>query len=65
MDAISGMTAGAAYSVKQEDNLGSLMIGYVANMAVFDKDFVHDELEAIADAKVVATIIDGNVEYRA
>lgn len=41
------------------------MIGYVANMAVFDKDFVHDELEAIADAKVVATIIDGNVEYRA
>ena len=64
-DAIAGLTAGPAYSIKQEDRLGKLQIGYLANMTVFDKDFLHDDLEEVADARVVATIIDGEEVYKA
>ena len=63
-DALAGLTAGPAYEVYQEDHLGKLQIGYVANMTVFDKDFLHDDLEEVADSKVVATIIDGKEVYR-
>ncbi|MDO4489136.1 MAG: amidohydrolase [Eubacteriales bacterium] len=63
--ALAGLTMGPAYSFKQEEHLGSLMIGYVANMAVFDSDFLNDDLEKVADSKVVATIVDGEVVYRA
>ena len=60
-EAVAGLTVGPAYAVKQENHIGKLQIGYVANMSVFNKDFFHDDLETIPDAKVVATIIDGVV----
>ena len=63
-EAVAGLTSGPAYSVKQENHLGCLRIGYVANMSIFDKNFLSDDLEEIANAKVVATIIDGNELYR-
>ena len=63
-DAIAGLTAGPAYSVKQENHIGKLQIGYAANMSVFDKDFLYGDIEDIADAKVIATIIDGEEVYR-
>lgn len=62
-DAISGLTYGAAYSVKQEDHIGRLMIGFAANMSVFDTDFLHADLKDVAEAKLVATVIDGNVAF--
>ncbi|MDO4483198.1 MAG: amidohydrolase [Clostridia bacterium] len=65
LEAILAMTSGAAYSVKQEEHLGSLMIGYTANMAVFDTDFLNAPLDAVADAKAVATLIDGEVMWKA
>ena len=58
-EAVAGLTTGPAYSVMQENHLGQLRIGYVANMSVYDKNFLADDLEEIADAKVIATVIDG------
>ena len=64
-EALSGITAGAAYSVKQENHLGTLRIGYAANMCVYDKNFLKAGLKEIADAKLLSTIIDGEECYRA
>ena len=58
-EAVAGLTAGPAYSVMQENHLGQLRIGYVANMSVYDRNFLTDDLEEIADAKTIATVIDG------
>ena len=64
-DAIKGLTAGPAYSVKAEDHLGALMIGYAANMCVYDTDFIHADIEDVPKGKLLATIIDGDVAYEA
>jgi len=63
-DAIAGLTTGPAYSVGQERHLGTLRIGYVANMSIYDKNFLSDDLEEVTKAKTVATIIDGDEVYR-
>jgi hypothetical protein len=39
--------------------------GKLANMTVFDCDFLHDDLGKVAKAKVVATIVDGEEVYKA
>ena len=62
-EAVAGLTAGPAYSVKQENHLGALRIGYAANMSVYDKNFLEDDIEDIAEAKTVATLIDGKEVY--
>ena len=31
----------------------------IANMTVFDCDFLHDDIEMVAQATIVATIVDG------
>ena len=32
----------------------------IANMTVFDCDFLHDDIEMVAQATIVATIVDGD-----
>ena len=64
MDAIRGLTQGPAFSVKAEDKLGILSEGYVANMCVYDKDFLNAPIEEIIDSKLLATIVDGEVLYK-
>ena len=49
----------------QEHRLGSIEFGKVANMTVFDCDFLHDDIEKVAQANIVATIIDGEEVYKA
>ena len=58
-EALAGLTTGPAYSVMQENHLGQLRIGYVANMSVYDKNFLSDDIEEIPEAKTIATVIDG------
>ena len=64
MDALKAMTINTAYQFGQEDHLGSLEIGKVANMVVYDVDFLNDDIEKIPDAKLISTIVDGEVVYR-
>ena len=64
MDALKAMTINTAYQFGQEDRLGSLEIGKVANMVVYDTDFLNDDIEKIPDAKLISTIVDGEVVYK-
>jgi predicted amidohydrolase YtcJ len=43
----------------QEHRLGSIEVDKIANMTVFDCDFLHADIEKVAQANIVATIVDG------
>ena len=45
--------------------MGSIEFGKLANMTVFDCDFLHDDIEKVAHARVVATIVDGKEVFKA
>ena len=62
---LRAMTINVAYQWHQEHRLGSIEFGKIANMTVFDCDFLHDDLDKIAKANVVATIIDGEEVFKA
>ena len=49
----------------EEDRMGSLEVGKLANMAVFDKDFLKDDLADIENARCLATFVDGEQVYKA
>ena len=63
MDALRAMTTNVAYMWHAEDRMGSLSIGKLANMAVFDKDLLEGDIEDIAWARCLATIVDGELAY--
>ena len=63
--ALRAMTINVAYAWRQEHRMGSIEFGKLANMAVFDCDFLHDDLEKIANSNVIATIVDGEEVYKA
>ena len=62
---LKAMTINVARQWRQENRMGSIEFGKIANMAVFDCDFLHDDIEKVAQAKIIATIIDGEEVYRA
>jgi len=62
---ILALTANAAYAVGQENNLGTLGIGKIANAVVYDKNFLECDVEDIPNGKLIATIIDGEPVYTA
>ena len=62
---LRAMTINVARQWRQENRIGSIEFGKLANMTVFDCDFLHDDAEKIAQAKIIATIIDGEEVYKA
>ncbi|HJJ27720.1 MAG TPA: amidohydrolase, partial [Methanocorpusculum sp.] len=67
-DALKALTSNVAYMWHEEDRMGTLEAGKLANMAVFAVDFVHDDLNIVAASLLldnVATIVDGKVVYSA
>lgn len=62
---LRAMTINVARQWHQENRLGSIEFGKIANMTVFDCDFLHDDLDKVAKAKIVATIVDGEEVYKA
>lgn len=65
MRALLAMTANVAYMCRQENHIGTLAIGKVANAAVYTKDFISCDPEEIMDAQLIATIVDGEEVYKA
>ena len=45
--------------------MGSVEFGKLANMAVYDSDFLHDDIEKVLQARLIATIVDGEEVYKA
>lgn len=59
------MTKNVAAMWHEEERMGSLEVGKIANMSVFDKDFLEDDLMEVFDSKLVCTIVDGDIVYKA
>lgn len=62
---IDGYTYGASFGEYKEEVLGTLEEGKLADISVFDTNFLEAKPEAIRDAKAVLTIVDGKVVYQA
>ncbi len=65
MESMKTITTNVAYSWHEEDRMGSLEIGKLANMTVFNKDFLKDDLAEVENAKCLATFVDGELLYKA
>lgn len=62
-EALQAFTTGCAYSFKEENRLGTIENGKIANFTVLSQDLLNEDIEKIPSLKVVATIIDGNVVW--
>ena len=62
---LRAMTINVARLFHQEHRLGSIEVDKIANMTVFDCDFLHDDIEKVAQANIIATIVDGEEVYKA
>lgn len=61
--ALEAMTVNVAWQIKEEKRLGQIKSGMIANLSIFDVDFLNDPIESVPDAKVVATYVDGVKVY--
>jgi predicted amidohydrolase YtcJ len=61
--ALKGMTLDAAYASFSEHELGSLTPGKKADFVVLDRDIMNVPIEQVLQAKVLATVVDGEVVY--
>ena len=54
-------TMNAAYTLRQEGQVGSLEVGKLADLIVLDRNFFQIPDEEIADIKVLQTVVGGKV----
>jgi predicted amidohydrolase YtcJ len=64
-DALIAHTRKNAYLVFQEDNLGSVQPGKLADLLVLDRDYLTVPADQIKDIKPVVTMVGGRVVYDA
>lgn len=64
-DAVLSMTKNVAYMWHQEKNLGSLEVGKIGNMSVFDVDLIKGDIDELPYGSCVATIVDGEEVFNA
>ena len=64
-ESLRALTINVARAWHQEHRLGSVEFGKIANMTVYDCDFLHDDIGKIEKANLVATIVDGEEGYKA
>ena len=62
-EAVRCYTLGSAYAEFQEDLKGSLAVGKYADMIIVSDDIFTIDPQKIAEARVLATIVDGKVVY--
>ena len=63
MDAIRVYTYNGAYLGKDEDKLGSIEPGKLADLVVIDRDILTAAPEALLETRVLMTIVDGKTIY--
>lgn len=61
---LKAWTYGGQYNLGQEDKLGTLEAGKIADIAVLDADVFHTSMDQIRDVKVSMTIVDGAIVYQ-
>ena len=63
-DALIAHTRRNAFFVFQEDNLGSIQPGKLADLVVIDRDYLTVPADQIKDIKSVMTIVGGRIVVR-
>ena len=63
LQALAALTKNVAYMWHEEDNLGSLKSNKIANMTILDTDILNCDIGKLIKAKVLGTVIDGNLVY--
>ncbi|MBE1553072.1 amidohydrolase [Sporosarcina limicola] len=63
-EAVGLFTTGSAATIGKADVRGKLSVGFDADFTVLDKDLFQVEDEEMLDAKVVMTVVAGDVMYR-
>jgi predicted amidohydrolase YtcJ len=64
-DALIAHTRKNAYLVFQEDNLGSIQAGKLADLVVLDRDYLTVPVDEIKDIRPVLTMVGGRIVYDA
>jgi predicted amidohydrolase YtcJ len=64
-EAVRGYTIWAAEAAFQEDILGSIEVGKLADFTIIDKDILTSDPREIIKAKTVYTIVGGSLKYQA
>jgi predicted amidohydrolase YtcJ len=62
-EALRSFTLDAAYASFQEDDLGELAPGKLADLTVLDTDITNEPPQALLDTSVIMTIVNGEVVY--
>jgi predicted amidohydrolase YtcJ len=62
-EALQAYTHGGAYAMFAEKDLGSLTVGKLADFVLIDRDLFTMPPAEIREAKVLATVVGGNVVY--
>ncbi len=63
-EVLRGHTSAAAFAAFQEKSRGTLKVGNDADMVVLDRDPIRDSASDVLNAKVLMTIVGGEVVYR-
>lgn len=61
--ALAGFTASAAYAAGVEHEEGDVAPGYRADLTILDRDLLATPPEEIHEARVSATVVDGEICY--
>ncbi len=64
-DALHALTLGGAYSMRKENEFGSIEKGKTADMVVLDRNLFEIDPDSIIDSQVVYTIFAGKIVYEA
>ncbi len=64
-DALIAHTRNNAFFVFQEDNLGAIQTGKLADLLVLDRDYLTIPADQIKDVKPVMTMVGGRIVYDA
>ena len=64
MEALKGFTIWAAHAGFQEENIGSIEVGKLADFTIIDRDILAVAVEDIPATEVLYTIVNGKIRYR-
>ena len=65
LEALHGMTRGAAWYMSMEDRLGSIEVGKLGDLVVLDRDYLTVSDADMRLTKPVLTVVGGNIVYDA
>lgn len=63
LEMLKELTVNVAKTWNEENHMGSLTQGKIANYVVYDCDFIDDDVEKIPNAKLQQVVIDGDIVY--